>query len=87
MTTAITSSSLIALVLAKKSQPIKLFGYSMYFFMNIGKILKYVIPLSISGILTSFVVQLYSYLITIFCANASIGSYRVTFNFSILMDP
>jgi O-antigen/teichoic acid export membrane protein len=52
---------------------------------TIKTMLSYGLPLSISLLLSGFLLQFLNFLIAIYCADATIGNYNVAINFSVLI--
>jgi len=52
---------------------------------TLKKMLHYGVPLSISSILTGFLVQFYAFLMVIYCTDTMIGNYQVTTQFATLL--
>jgi len=52
---------------------------------TIKTMLKYGVPMSISAILSGFLMQFYNFLIAIHCTNQMIGNYSVAINFAVLI--
>jgi stage V sporulation protein B len=52
---------------------------------TLKKMLHYGVPLSISSILAGFLVQLYAFLMVIYCTDTMIGNYQVTTQFATLL--
>jgi len=52
---------------------------------TVKTMLKYGLPLSISAILSGFLVQFYNFLMAIYCTDLLIGNYQVAANFAILI--
>lgn len=51
----------------------------------VKKMLRYGVPLSISSILTGFLLQFYSFMMVIFSSDEMIGNYQVATNFAVLL--
>jgi len=52
---------------------------------TVKTMLKYGLPLSISVILSGFLVQFYNFLMAIYCTDLLIGNYQVAANFAVLI--
>jgi stage V sporulation protein B len=52
---------------------------------TLKKMLRYGVPLSISTIVGSFLIQFYAFLMAFYCSDVMIGNYQVALNFSMFL--